>query len=146
MPVYGINPFDNFARTMRAVLDDFTGPEGFKPQNAPTPSVVAPVDVVENGDNVTMAIEIPGMRKEDLNIEVDGRQLVISGDKPEPVVAPGENIAHREREYGHFERSFTLGFGVDREKITADYKLGVLTLCLPKAEPAKARKIEVSAS
>jgi HSP20 family molecular chaperone IbpA len=129
----------DFTRQMRALLDDFGGEgagDGFTP----------PVDVLETGDAVTLRLEVPGFRHEDLTLEVDGRQLVVRGERPEPALPAGATAVHRERRFGHFERSFTLNFVVDRDRIGAECAHGVLTVRLPKAEPARARRIEVTAA
>jgi HSP20 family protein len=71
--------------------------------------------------------------------------LVLRGERPAPAAVEGQTVVHRERGFGRFERSFTLNFGVDREAIAAECADGVLTVRLPKAEPARARRIEVRA-
>lgn len=124
---------DNLARSLGELFDETRRPE--------QPTV--PVDVLDQGDELRLSLDLPGYRREDVVIEIDGRQLVLRGERPEPALAEGETAVHRERRFGRFERSFTLGFGVDREKIAADLANGVLTVRLPKAEPAKPRRVEV---
>jgi len=124
---------DNLARSLGELFEE--------PRRAEQPTV--PVDVLDQGDELRLSLDLPGYRREDVVIEIDGRQLVLRGERPEPALAEGETAVHRERRFGRFERSFTLGFGVDREKIAADLANGVLTVRLPKAEPAKPRRIEV---
>jgi HSP20 family protein len=122
---------------VRRMMEDF----GLDSEDALLP----PVDILETGDQVVLSVEVPGFEKEDLVLEVDGRQLTLRGEKREPALAAGQTAVHRERRFGKFERSFTLGFGVDRERISADFTDGVLTVTLPKTEPAKARRIAVGA-
>ncbi len=105
-----------------------------------------PVDIRIAGDEVVLTAEMPGVDKDALLIEVDGSHLTLSGEKPEPPRSEAEVSVHRERSFGKFERTFELGFAVDREAITADYRDGVLTIRLPKAEAARPRRIEVQAS
>ncbi|MBI5833126.1 MAG: Hsp20/alpha crystallin family protein [Armatimonadetes bacterium] len=127
---------DNLARTLGELFDETPRPEPWAPA----------VDVIDHGDNLVLSIDLPGYRREDVVIEIDGRQLLLRGERPEPELADGETPVHRERRFGRFERSFTLGFGVDRERIAAELTNGVLTVQLPKAEPAKPRRIEVRAA
>ncbi len=127
---------DHLARTLGELFDEGQRPEPLAPA----------VDVVDHGDRLQLAMDLPGYRREDVAIEIDGRQLVLRGERPEPALAEGETAVHRERRFGRFERSFTLGFGVDRDNIAADLSHGVLTVTLPKAEPAKPRRIEVRAA
>lgn len=103
-------------------------------------------DVREDGDQVVLTMDVPGVEPEDLELEVEGRNLVVRGEKRAPELGEGSRVHHRERRFGRFERAFTLGFQVDRDRIDAKVDDGVLTVRLPKAEEAKARRIEVKAS
>lgn len=125
-------PFRDFAEEMWRAFDE-SSRRGTWP----------PVDIKVDGDDVVLSAEMPGVRREDLQIEVDGQHLTLKGEKPEPGRGDGVTAVHRERRFGPFERTFELGFEVDREKIEAEYKQGVLTIRLPKAEAAKPRRIEV---
>lgn len=102
--------------------------------------VTPPVDIYENGDGLVVKADLPGVAKENLDVRVENNLLTIHG-KPTHV-APGDSI-HREYELVNFFRQFELNERVDRSKISADLKHGVLTLLLPKAEEAKPRKIDV---
>src|SRR5579875_1359318 len=99
-----------------------------------------PVDIYETSEGLVLMADLPGVAKEGLKIDVDGDILTISGKASH--VASGEPI-YREYELGNFYRQFELGEEVDREKITAELRNGVLTLNLPKAEKAKPKQIEV---
>lgn len=115
-----------------------TGREGTRSQER---YITPPVDIFENGDGLVVKADLPGVAKENLDVRVENNLLTIHG-KPDHVVA-GEAI-YREYELASFFRQFELNERVDQAKISAELKHGVLTLCLPKAEEAKPRKVEVA--
>jgi len=103
------------------------------------------VDVHEDRDNVTVKVEVPGMRKEDIDVSWHDGVLSISGER-KAEEAYGEAETHRsERFVGRFHRALSLPVLVNAEKSTAKYQDGILTITLPKAEEAKARQIQVQA-
>ena len=103
------------------------------------------VDIHEDRDNFVVTVEVPGMKKEDIDVAVHDGMLSISGERS--VDAKYENAeAHRnERFTGRFQRSFTLPTLVNVEKANAAYQDGILTITLPKAEEAKPKQIKVHA-
>ncbi len=103
------------------------------------------VDVSEDRDNVTVKVEVPGMRKEDIDVSWHDGVLSISGErKAQEKFADGET--HRnERFVGRFHRALTLPIRVSPEKTSATYQDGILTITLPKAEEAKPKQIQVHA-
>ena len=103
------------------------------------------VNVWEEGDQVFVEAELPGLDLKDLEIFVTGgRQLTIKGER-KPIV-PEQGVWHRqERSYGSFIRSLTLPMAVDAEKVDARFENGVLKVTLAKHESAKPRKIAVKA-
>lgn len=104
------------------------------------------VDIHEDGNNIYLKAEIPGVRKDDLNISLDNNILTIKGEKKQESEVNEENYHRMERYYGSFSRSFTLPASVDSAKVAAVYKDGILTLTLPKKEEAKPKKIDVKVS
>jgi HSP20 family protein len=104
------------------------------------------LDVYDEKDNFVVKLELPGLKKEDIDISLREGVLTVSGErKQEHEVKEGEAF-RSERYFGRFQRSVTLPAMVDSSKVTANYKDGVLTIDLPKAEEAKPRQIEVSVS
>ena len=101
------------------------------------------LDLYQNNDNVVAVVEIPGMRKEDIEISLHDGMLTIAGER-QSTSGEGENAERTERFTGKFRRSVSLPTRVDAGKVTASYKDGVLTVTLPKAEDAKPKKVEVS--
>jgi HSP20 family molecular chaperone IbpA len=102
--------------------------------------VTPPVDIYETAEGLVVKADLPGVAREGLDVRVENNTLTIRGKAAH--AAPGEPIY---REYGlvNLFRQFELNDRVDQHKISAELKLGVLTLNLPKAEEAKPRNIEV---
>jgi len=100
-----------------------------------------PVNIAENDDAYTVQARVPGLTKDDITIELEGRQLKISGEHKRVEA----EYAREERANGRFERAFTFRHDLQTDKIEATVKDGILTVKLPKAEEAKPRKIEIVA-
>jgi len=102
------------------------------------------VDIFETDEAITLLADLPGVDKDQLDINVEERQLTITG----LVKEPEEHLQTMYTEYGigGYTRSFKLGDTIDRSKINASLKDGVLTLILPKADRLKPRKIEIATS
>jgi len=101
------------------------------------------VDIYEDKDNIIVKAELPGMKKEDLSIEVKDNVLTLSGERKHEEETKKENFHRIERSYGKFSRSFTLPDSVKVDKVKANYKDGVLEISLPKAEEAKTKAIPI---
>ena len=101
------------------------------------------LDLYQNNDNVVAVVELPGMRKEDIDISLHDGMLTIAGER-QSSSGEGENAERTERFSGKFRRSITLPTRVDAGKVSASYKDGILTVTLPKAEEAKPKKVEVT--
>jgi len=103
------------------------------------------VDVYEDDSAFSLLVELPGLQKNDVKIEVENGTLTISGER-KPLNGEQHGSYQRvERCYGDFSRSFTLGDIVDQQHIAATMDRGLLTVTLPKREETKARQIEVLA-
>jgi HSP20 family protein len=102
------------------------------------------VDVLESKDKLTVKAELPGFRREDLEVSVHENNLTISGERKAEEDRKDAEFYRSERFYGRFQRSIPLPFSVDTEKIEAHYRDGVLTITLPKSEHAKAKQIQVA--
>jgi len=105
---------------------------------------VPSVDVVQNKDSVIVKAEVPGMKKEDIEVTLHEGVLNIAGERKEETVRDEGNTHRTERFFGKFQRSITLPAPVKGDKIQASYKDGVLTVTLPKTEEAKPKQIEVN--
>lgn len=103
------------------------------------------VDVLESQDKLTVKAELPGFKREDLDVSVHDNHLVLSGERKADMERKEGDFYRSERFYGKFHRSIELPFAVDTGRIEARYNDGVLTIMLPKSESAKAKQIEVKA-
>ena len=128
-PVWDL--FDRF-------FEDFRLPSIFTEETTWMP----PFDVSETENGLTVKLEVPGMDKKDININLARGVLTVAGEKK---VEKEENETYRctERCYGTFSRSICLPFEVDAHKVDASFKDGVLKITLPRSEAAKAKKIEI---
>ena len=104
------------------------------------------VNVRENEDKVSLTFEVPGMDKGDIKIVVENDILTVSGERKFSDDKSENDIVRSEIHSGSFSRSFTLPDTVDAEKVTADYKNGLLEVTLPKKEEKKPKQIEVKVS
>ena len=106
---------------------------------------VPPMDVEEQDDQITLALELPGVSQQDVQVSVENGVLTIAGEKKFSRTTDHDSNGGRfiERQYGRFERVLSLPQSVDAEKITASYDNGVLTLKLPKSAESRRRKIEI---
>jgi HSP20 family protein len=140
-PFTDLEKFDPF-RNMNEFFKGFTLQPMFR--DLPSePSIK--LDVSEDDKAYTVKAEIPGMKKEDIEVSIDGNQVSISAEvKREKEEKEGEKVIRSERYFGRQFRSFSLGQEVSSEQATADYKDGVLTLTLPKKGNSEARKLKVS--
>jgi HSP20 family protein len=104
---------------------------------------VPSVDVSETDGEYQIKAEIPDVKKEDVKVTLEDGVLTIQGERKQEKEDNGKKYHRVERTYGSFVRSFTLPDLVDVEKVTAEFKDGVLNLQLPKSEKAKPKAIEV---
>jgi len=103
------------------------------------------LDLYQNNDNLIAVVELPGMRKEDIEISLHDGMLTIGGERKSET-REGDKAERTERYIGKFRRSITLPTRVDANKVRATYKDGILTITLPKAEEAKPKQIQVNVS
>ena len=102
------------------------------------------LDVSEQDNSYTVKAEIPGVRKEDIDVQVDGNLVTISAEvKTEKEEKEGSRVLRRERQQGYASRSFTLACPVDEAKVDAKYENGVLALKLPKKATGSTKRIAV---
>jgi HSP20 family protein len=140
------NPFRELTR-----FDPFTDVEDFFKEFGMRPAwrgiEVEPqirLDVSEDDQTYTVKAEIPGVRKEDINVSVDGNLVSLSAEvKSDKEEKQGRKVVRRERYHGSVSRSFTLAQDVDMNRAEAKYEDGVLHLTLPKKPGAAAKKLTV---
>jgi len=133
------NPFDEaFDDLFRGF---FVRPVSY---DAPAGAAQFRVDVSEDEKAYQIRAEVPGVKKEDINVSIDGDTLAISAEvKNEKDVKNGERVLRAERYYGKVYRAFTLGQAVDEAGTSAKYSNGVLELTLPKKAAAQAKRVTI---
>lgn len=101
------------------------------------------VDISETPQQYDIRAEIPGMKKEDVKVSVNKNVLTISGEKKEEKKTEDKKYHRMESYYGSFQRSFVLPDGIKGDKVTADFKDGVLAVVVPKSEETKEKTIDI---
>ena len=140
----------NPRRKMMRYNDDFNrgffpfAPTFFESFDTPVMEWRPSVDITENDANFIVKAELAGLNKDDINVSLKNDVLTIKGEKSSVNDAEKDDFKISERRYGKFVRSFKLPSKVDRDKIDASYKDGVLTLELPKIEEAVPKNIEIN--
>lgn len=104
------------------------------------------VDITEDGQAYLIKAELPEVKKEDVKVTVENGVLTISGERKFEKEEKGKKYHRVERAYGSFMRSFTLPEGAAGDKVSADFKEGILTVHLPKSPEAKPKAIDVKVS
>jgi HSP20 family protein len=130
--------FDNLLRGF------FVRPVSFDGQMQQAAPAQIPVDVTENEQAYVIHAEIPGVKKDEINISIDGDQVAISAEvKNEKEAREGQRTLRTERHYGKVYRAFALGQPVDEDSASAKYADGILELTLPKKAAAQAKRIAI---
>jgi HSP20 family protein len=135
-------PFENLSKFQSRINDLFA--ENFGRSSAKTSGVWYPaVDILESKEAYVIRAELPGMKKEDFNLEVKDDMLTLTGERKSEKSAGGVEYRSVERVNGKFLRSFTLPETVKHDEIRATYMDGVLEIHVPKAQQPKPRQITV---
>jgi HSP20 family protein len=137
-------PFDDFAEfssglrlfqdTLNRMLSDDASGRPWVP----------PVDILENENDLVLKADLPGVKMEDIDIRLENGTLTLKGQRKFEDTGEGKGYHRMERAYGTFVRAFTLPDSVDPEKVSAEYKDGVLTVTMGKKEVAKPRSVKVN--
>ena len=141
------DPFEDLGRLQREMNRLF---EESQPRDLPrkngAPSLWAPqVDIHEDENVITVKADLPGVKLEDIDIQLTNDTLTVTGERRFQDEERKSGYVRVERAYGSFKRTFTLGVPVDADKIKASFKDGVLTISLPKSDEIKPKKVQVSA-
>lgn len=102
------------------------------------------VDIYKTEEGLTVLAELPGVKKEDVTVEVKENVLTLQGERTEDAQIPPDHYYRRERSFGTFERSFNLDYPVNPENVTASFKDGVLKVTVTRPEKKKSRRITVN--
>ena len=130
-----------FSREVDRLFDAFFGGE----TQASARRWVPPMDLVEAEDHFLLKADLPGLRDEDVSIEVQDGTLSISGERSAEHESRERGWYRVERSFGSFNRSLTLPDGVDSDAISAHFDRGVLELRIPKPEERKPRRVQIKA-
>jgi HSP20 family protein len=112
------------------------------PASRQEPTLMPPVDVVEDANGITLYADMPGVPKDRLQLRVDGDQLNLEGEMV-LAVPEGTEASHAEVQLSRYRRTFTLSKELDAEKVSAELNQGVLRVRIPKAAHAQPRRIQV---
>ena len=136
----GTQALTKYGERMPTVFDDFFKPwnEWFDSGNIWGRTMNIPaVNITETKDDFQVVLAVPGMKKDDFKIDVEGNMLTISSENEETREEKDKKFTRKEYNYSSFSRSFTLPDEVNKEKIEAKYEEGVLKISLPRREEAK---------
>ncbi len=140
-PFRGIESFFAPVRQMERMMEEMMGGRAWPLM---TEEFAAPaVDVYEEGDEVVMKAELPGMTKKDVEVNITDHTMTITGEKTKEEKVEKQNYYRMERSEGHFIRSFTLPPDLEADKSKAVFKDGVLEIRIPKSEEAKRKKQKI---
>jgi len=146
-PTSALSPFEEFERRFE---DFFRRP--FSMMEAPwwtrwpglTGEVSPAMDIYEEGDDIVVKAEIPGMKKEEIHVDINEKTVTVSGEKKKEEKVERKDYIHLERTYGSFARTFALPAEVQTDKARATFKDGILELRVPKTAEAARRTRKVA--
>jgi HSP20 family protein len=140
-----ITRFDPFNEMVDDLFKGFlVRPMAYAPYEGREAVLRAKVDVAEKNGAYLVSAELPGVKKEDIQVSIDGAQVTLSAEmKREREVSEDERVLHVERAYGKVTRSFTLPQELDESKVEAKFRDGVLELTLPKKAAAARKQISI---
>ena len=139
-----LTPFDKmFDQMIETHFPNVVQQVGVKPYQG---TAYPKVNVYEYEDKIGIIAEIPGLKKKQLNIEVEDGVLTISGDKHGIEEQEGATVLRRELKASSFKRSFQLGELLDDSRVDANFNDGILSISIPKVEPEKPKKTYVKIS
>lgn len=131
--------YRHLSKSFNELMDEF-----FEPTNAQTTNNLTPkVDIREKEQEFQFLLELPGVRKEDIQIEVEQDVLYVSGERKAAEETKETNVHRMEQFYGSFHRRFHLPQGLDKETIAAQYQDGILRLTIQKHEKAIKKQIVI---
>lgn len=152
MSIVRFDPFremDRLQNEVNRLFEGYLAPDGRVVPGAPMQSggrLWSPsVDIAESENEIVLRAELPGMKQEDIDIELSSDTLTLRGERRFEDEERKQNFVRVERSYGRFQRSFTLGVPIQQDKVQATYRDGILDIHLPKSEDLKPRKVQVTA-
>ena len=128
---------------MNRLMADFRTRSPFGEEEMAQGAWIPAVDIYETKESIVLNVELPGVTKEDIYLEVKDSTLTIKGEKKLEKDVKEENFHRMERTYGSFTRAFTLPSTVQQDRVKAKFRDGILEIMIPKAEEAKPKQIKV---
>ena len=148
MTIARFSPFNEVAvlqNRLNSIFNDFARPTASgENESLAAGSFVPPVDIYEDAKKLSLRLEVPGIRPEDVDLRVENNTLTVRGERSFAKDEKEQNYHRIERRFGSFVRSFTLPQTVDTESVSANYEHGVLTIELPKKAAAQPKQIKVN--
>jgi HSP20 family protein len=138
----GLNDVAVLQNRLNSIFQDFARPEEAS-ESLAAGNFVPAVDVYEDAEKLVLKLEVPGIRREDLDIRVEGRTLTVKGERKFESEEKEENFHRIERRYGSFVRSFTLPSTVNTEKVEATTADGILSIRFARKAEAQPKQIQV---
>ena len=138
----GLNDVAVLQNRLNSIFQDFARPDEAS-EALVAGNFIPAVDVYEDADKLVLKLEVPGIRREDLDIRVEGRTLTVKGERKFESEEKEENFHRIERRYGSFVRSFTLPSTVNTEKVEATSADGVVSISFAKKAEAQPKQIQV---
>ena len=135
---------DSLQRQMNRLFDDVFTPT--LERNIKGSASMPAAELSETDEAILLKLEIPGMKAEDLDIQVTKEAVYVKGERKQEIVSNDNGITQSEFRYGKFERTVALSSLVDNTNVTAEYKNGILHLTIPKAENEKNKVVKVNLS
>lgn len=133
---------DRFGRLFEESFNEMLRPFG-ETEEVAGRNWMPPVDIRETDESVTLLLDLPGLKKEDVNVTLENNVLMVSGERRFEAKEKNDNYHRLERAYGTFSRSFTLSQTIQSDKVDANFEDGVLVITLPKQESSKPRRISI---
>lgn len=137
------SPIRELRREVDRLFRDFQSPGDFGLSRESEDLWDPACDMNETDNAFVVKLDVPGVKLEDLNLEVEGDRLFVSGERCKETEEEKKGSFYSERSYGEFCRMFTLPEGADTENVEAEYQDGILKIQIPKIEAAKGRQIPI---
>jgi HSP20 family protein len=144
LPARRFGPFEDFSTDMERVFDSVLGRTvGTMLRNGSTEKYLPTLDLAETAEGFEIDVDLPGVKPEDVKLELHDGQLIIAGKREHTNDRKDKNLHYVERSSGSFVRTVVLPSEVDSDKIDAHYENGMLHIKLPKSAKSQPKKIEI---
>ena len=139
-PIHDVPVLQN---RLNSIFQEFARPSG-DAETLNSGSFVPAVDIYEDAQQLSLRLEVPGLRPEDVDIRLENNTMTVRGERRFAAEEKAENYHRIESRYGTFVRSFTLPETVDTESVSANYEHGLLSINIPKKPEAKPKQVKIA--